>query len=433
MFNLVFESLTATVPQLHRSTRHSRPGASAAALGWSIALLAVVGAGFVATARAAIDHATLLTAQWSEVLADARGQRVYFHAWGGGDRINQYIDWVADELEARHGVQLEHVKVTDIAESIAELDAARAVGRDTDGNIDLMWVNGENFAALKHRGLLLGAFAGRLPNARLLSDSPALHSDFSEPVEDLESPWGGAQLVFIRDSAVVEDAPDSAAELLAYLKDGGRFAYPAPPDFHGTTFVKQLLLELIDDRDRLAKPVDESDFDAVTAPLWRYLDALHPLLHGKGRSWPASIELTRQMLDDGEVDLSLSFNPNDASAAVRAGQLPDTVRTHVFSAGTIGNTHYVTIPFNASAAAGAMVAANFLLSPEAQARKADPVYWGDPTVLDVAALPDAGRALFAAIDTGPWALPMTGTITLPEPHVSWTTAIEAAWLERYTD
>ena len=49
--------------------------------------------------------------------------------------------------------------------------------------------------------------------------------------------------------------------------------------------------------------------------------------------------------------------------------------------GTIGNSHFVAIPFNASAKEGALVFANFLLSPEAQARKSDPAVWGDPTVL----------------------------------------------------
>ena len=49
--------------------------------------------------------------------------------------------------------------------------------------------------------------------------------------------------------------------------------------------------------------------------------------------------------------------------------------------GTIGNTHFVAIPYNSSAKEGAQVVANFLLSPEAQARKLDPTVWGDPTVL----------------------------------------------------
>lgn len=371
---------------------------------------------------------------WTEVLAEARGQSVYFNAWGGSDRINSYLGWVGKQVKERYGVTLEHVKVADIAEVVGQLEAARLAGRDSDGNVDLMWINGENFAALKRGGLLWGAFADRLPNAALLKQSDAMQMDFSVPVDGLESPWGGAQLVFIHDTAIVPEPPRSAQALLDFVNADGRFAYPAPPAFHGTTFIKQLLIELAADVasvKALAQPVKDADFETVTAPLWSYLDQLHPLLRGNGKSWPNSGEMTRQLLDDGELDIAISFNPNEASAAVRGGQLPETVRTYVFDNGTIGNTHYVSIPWNASAAAGAMVVADFLLSAEAQARKADPEHWGEPTVLDLDKLADAERGLFEAIDLGEWSLPIGSGSVLPEPHASWAQALEEAWLERY--
>jgi len=368
---------------------------------------------------------------WDSVLKEARGQTVYFNAWGGSDRINNYLAWVAENVEAEHGVTLKHVKVGDIAEVVGQLDAAKAVGRDEEGNVDLMWVNGENFAAMKRKSLTWGAFADHLEHTGKVQSSASIKYDFSVPVEGLESPWGGAQLVFIYDTELVEAPPQSAAELLQHVKSGGRFTYPAPPAFHGTTLVKQFLHELTGARDALAKPVGEANFEEVTAPLWAYLDELHPMLRGEGRSWPNNAESTRQMLDDGEVDIALSFNPNEATAAVRGGQLPESVRTYVFEQGTIGNTHFVTIPWNANAKAGAMVVANFLISPEAQARKANPDYWGDPTVLNLDALNDKQKEAFAAIDLGPWALPIGSGTVLPEPHASWAEALEAAWIERY--
>ncbi|NND91315.1 MAG: ABC transporter substrate-binding protein [Granulosicoccus sp.] len=373
-------------------------------------------------------------AGWQEALQEARGQSVYFHAWGGSEQINRYLAWVAERVDEEYGVTLRHVKVGDIAEVVSQLQAARLVGRHDSGNVDLMWVNGENFAALKHDGLLWGDFARHLPNASLLRESPSISMDFSVPVEGLESAWGGAQLVFIHDTATVKSPPRSATALLEFVRDGGRFAYPAPPAFHGTTFVKQLLIELNAGKATsmaLYDPVTEANLEAVTAPLWAYLDELHPLMRGAGESWPVSGEMTRQLLDDGELDIAISFNPNAASAAVANGQLPDTVRTYVFDQGTIGNTHFVTIPWNARAKAGARVVANFLLSPEAQARKLDPRHWGDPTVLDLSRLRAADKAVFAGIDVGVWSLaPGSGSV-LAEPHASWTEALEAAWVERY--
>ncbi|PID62062.1 MAG: ABC transporter substrate-binding protein [Gammaproteobacteria bacterium] len=394
-------------------------------------------AGLAATAAVLLSLAVMPAqavepdSPWEEVLEEAKGQTLYFHAWGGSEPINDYIAWVGEELESRYEITLEHVPVADISEVVGQLEAAGAVGRDEDGSVDLMWVNGENFAALKRSKLLFGAFADNLPNAALLQDDESLRMDFSVPVEGLESPWGGAQLVFIHDAETLPEPPKSAAALLEFVRDGGRFDYPAPPAFHGTTLLKQLLHELAADTQPLSAPVEEADFEAVTAPLWSYLDELNPLLRGKGKVWPQSGEATRQLLDDGEVDIALSFNPNEASSAVARGLLPDTVRTYVFDGGTIGNTHYVTIPRNASARAAAMVAANFLISPEAQARKADPAFWGDPTVLDVSALDDADKALFDKIDPGVWALPIGSGSMLPEPHASWTEALEKAWQKRY--
>ena len=225
--------------------------------------------------------------QWTEVLDEARGETVYFNAWGGSERINSYLAWAAKRVEQEYGVTIEHVKVGDIAEVVGQLEAARLVGRDTGGNVDLVWVNGENFAELKRGGLLWGDFASSLPNASLLKTSESIRTDFSVPVDGLESPWGGAQLVFIYDTAYVDTPPASAAALLNFVNEGGRFAYPAPPAFHGTTFVKQLLIELTSGTDAaaaLSAPVEDADFDVVTEPLWAYLDRMHPKLRAAGKS-----------------------------------------------------------------------------------------------------------------------------------------------------
>src|SRR3546814_3993347 len=103
----------------------------------------------------------------------------------------------------------------------------------------------------------------------------------------------------------------------------------------------------------------------------------------------------RQLLDDGEVDIALSFYPSEASSAIANDLLPETARSFVLDGGTIGNTHFVAIPFNANAVEGALVVANFLMSPEAQAVKQNPEAWGDDTVLALSKLSSGQRRLFA--------------------------------------
>ena len=91
----------------------------------------------------------------------------------------------------------------------------------------------------------------------------------------------------------------------------------------------------------------------------------------------------------------------------------------------LGNVHFVAIPANAGASAGAKVVANFLLSPQAQIRKADPAVWGDPSVLDAKTLPEGdAKQLLAHTPQG---LPQV----LAEPQSAWVNALEQEWLRRY--
>jgi putative thiamine transport system substrate-binding protein len=223
-------------------------------------------------------------------------------------------------------------------------------------------------------------------------------------------------------------------ELRLWAEDHpGRFTYPAPPDFIGTTFLKQALIELAEDRSVLQSAAGEAaEFERVTAPLWRYLDALHPNLWREGEAFPASGPAQKQMLNDGALDIALSFHPPEVSALIADGQLPESARIFVLDEGTIGNTHFVAIPYNASAKAGAMVVANFLMSPEAQAKKQSSEIWGDDTVLAMDKLSAEQRQYFEDIPAGPATLsPEELGPTLLEPHPSWMTRIEEEWQARY--
>jgi putative thiamine transport system substrate-binding protein len=131
------------------------------------------------------------------------------------------------------------------------------------------------------------------------------------------------------------------------------------------------------------------------------------------------------MLADGELLMALTFNPNEPANLVAAGELPASTIAWQHAKGTIGNTHFVAIPANARAKAAAQVAADFLLSPEAQARKADLKAWGDPTVLATAKLSPDDAKMF-----GSASIKFPGP-AIPEPNGAWVPLVEAAWLEKY--
>jgi len=373
---------------------------------------------------------------WNAVLSQAKGQTVYFHAWGGEARINDYIEWAGKTVEDRFGVRVTHVKVSDTAEVVSRVLTDKAAGRSEGGKVDLVWINGENFAAMKREGLLQpAAWATKLPNYRFVdvANKPSVERDFTVPVDGLEAPWGMAKLVFFHDEARFQKPPASAASLGRWISENpGRFTYPQPPDFSGTTFLKQLLVELTPNPAALQAPATDENFPAAVAPLFAWLDAAHPNFWRSARAFPRDYGGLRQLLADGEIDIAFAFNPADASSAIANGELPDTVRSFVFPAGTLGNTHFVAIPFNAAAAAGAMVFADFLLSPEAQARKEDAAIWGDPTVLAVDKLPLEDVTRFAAVERGIATLrPEELGPVLAEPHPSWVERIETEWARRY--
>jgi len=402
------------------------------AWGWGIAALtAVLSAGSPASA------AEPDPSDWPAVLDAAEGQSVYFNAWGGSQNINDYIRWVADEVKDRFGVTLNHVKLDDTANAVAAVVAEKTAGKDDGGSVDLIWINGENFVSMQEKGLLAKGFATQLPNWRYVDTAnPSVTTDSTVPTKGQESPWGGAKMVFFVDTARsghVADMPKDTDALLKWAKaNPGQFSYPAPPDFIGSSFLKQVLIEQTDDPSVLEKPVDEATFAAVTAPLWAWLDALRPALWRGGRDYPQNYPAMKQLLADGELGIIFAFNPAEASAAIAAGELPDTVRSFVFPGGTLGNTHFVAIPYNSGSKAAAMVVADFLLSPEAQLRKEDPTYWGDPTVLAMDRLPEADRAAFETVDRGVATLaPADLGPVLREPDASWMTRIETEWKTRY--
>ncbi|MFZ8302597.1 ABC transporter substrate-binding protein, partial [Staphylococcus aureus] len=76
-----------------------------------------------------------------------------------------YIAWVAAEVERRHGVKVEHVRLRDTGEAVARVVAEKAAGRTAGGSVDLIWINGPNLASMQAQALLYGPFVDRLPNA----------------------------------------------------------------------------------------------------------------------------------------------------------------------------------------------------------------------------------------------------------------------------
>lgn len=332
-------------------------------------------------------------ADFEQVREAAEGQNVRWWIFGGDERINRYIDdEVVPAAEEQLGVDLEVVGVDDTADAVQRVISERRAG-EQEGSVDLIWLNGENFAEGKEAGLWLEDWAQQLPNAELVDfDDPTIAMDFGVPIDGQESPWSRAAFVFAHDRERTPDPPRTFPELLEYAEDNpGRITYPAPPDFTGSAFVRQAVQSLGEDE------------------AFELLAELKPLQWRGGAAYPGNEAELNQLFGNDQVDIAMSYDPNFVATAVDQGQFAESARPYLFEGGTLQNVSYVTIPANATNVEGALAVADLLLEPELQAIKADPAGLGIPTVLDLDRLDAEQRELFETTTANPYGLSDFGT------------------------
>lgn len=381
---------------------------------------------------------------WQQIEAQGSNQDVYFYAWGGDPQINAYLQWAAEQVDDKYNINLVHVKLSDTSEAVSRVLAEKSANNNDRGSVDLIWINGANFATMSENSLLLKQWANKLPNFALTDpkNNPTVNFDFGVPTNGMEAPWGQASLTFYYDSLSTNKPPATLNQLINWTaQNPGRFSYPKPPDFLGMSFLKYALVMLQEQHDaktgknikaQLNLPATEQNTDIILAPLWTFLDDLHPTLWRKGEQFVQTGAHMRRLVDDTELSLAFTFSAPEVPAAVQRYDLPESIRSYAMSDGSLSNTHFVAIPYNASHPQAAQLVANFLMSPEAQAKKQTPDIWGDKTVLVPSTLNPEQQALFKDNKPHPSALPFDSIKrTVSEPHPSWVDAIMQGWQARY--
>ncbi len=312
--------------------------------------------------------------EWDSVLEAARGSTVTWYLWGGSESINAFVDTVYGKpLKERYDITLQRVPLSDTVEAVNQVLSEKEAGRDP-GAVDLIWINGENFASLKQAEMLYGGWPRLLPNGALVNwDNAAVNLDFGEPVEGLESPWSSAQFQFIYDSARMDasELPRSYAALAEWAcAHPGRFTYiaPGPGGFQGTRFIKGALFELSGGAEQWLV-YDEALWEQWAPVLWEYLNELKPCLWREGESYPPDENALHSLFANQEVDFSITQAIAGAGPLIEQGLLPPTARAFVFDDYMIGDFNYVAIPSNAPNKAAALVLANLILEPALQAEQ----------------------------------------------------------------
>jgi len=372
-----------------------------------------------------------LEKDFSAARAAAEGSTVRFYMWGGSAQINEWVDtYLAGEVREKYGITLVRVPM-DASVFVNKLLTEKAAGREK-GTIDLLWINGENFKACREAEALFGPYAEKLPNYNQYVDKELAAYDFGFPVEGYETPYGKAQFVFEFDPERDNGRPGSFAELEQWVKEHpGKFTYPQPPDFTGSAFIRQAFYAVTGGVDQYLKGWDQELFERNAPKLWEYLNRLEPYLWQGGQSYPKDVAALDTLFARGEVDINMSYHPMHAQNKIMEGLYPESVRTFVMKEGAIFNLHFNAIPFNASNKAGAMVVANFLMSPEAQLSKLRPENWGDFPGIDVSRLSQEQREAFEKVDLGEATLgaEVLSNAAVPEVAAEYVEALEKGWEE----
>jgi len=335
-------------------------------------------------------------ASWEEIEQKGRGQNVTMAMWQGDPYINAYMkDYVIPALKEQYGITLNIVGAQGnaiVSALMTEMEAG-----DGASAYDMMWINGETFYQLRQIDALHGPFVDRLPNAQYVDfGNRFINTDFQQPVDGYESPWGNVQLAIIYDTTRVPNPPRTMAALEEYVRaHPGKFTFDN--SFTGMTFLKCLLVDLAGGEKVLAGKFNEDNYRKYSVMLWEYLNRIKPYFWKQGNSFPEGVAQLHQMFASGEIDFTMSNNDGDVDNKILQGLFPETARAYVLDKGTIQNTHFIGIARHAAHPEGAMVVANFLISPEAQLRKLDPHVWGDGTVLDIAKLPAEWQERFASV------------------------------------
>lgn len=327
--------------------------------------------------RPTADSAISEPASFAEAEQTAKGKTVSFYGFGGSEKANQWVDEViAPKMKEKYDIKLKRVPM-DINDILTKLLNEKEAQAET-GDIDVIWINGENFYTAKQANLLYGPVTERVPNVEKLMavDSHEFNYDFGVEIEGYEVPYGTAQLVFAGDQANFSKGfPKSAQALLAYAKENpGKLTYTAPPEFTGSAFVRNIICEVIGFEALNQAPAEKEALHQVIKPGLDYLNELKPFLWQKGATYPATTAELDQLFAANQVHLTYSYSQMHVAEKRQDQEFKESVESFVFDQGTITNQNYLAIAANSAGKDAAIVLINEMISEEAQLAKASAKY-----------------------------------------------------------
>ncbi|MEG0068215.1 ABC transporter substrate-binding protein [Cetobacterium sp.] len=323
-------------------------------------------------------------------------KEVNIYMWGGSKEINTFMDdVVTPKVKEKDDITLKRVPIVDIKDIVNKLIIEKQAGKK-DGVIDVLWLNGENFKALKDANVLEENILAKVSNKSLLKESTTV-KDFGEDINGLEVPFGEAQFNFIYNTKKGGVPFINWETLTTYVKENpGRFTYPNASNFTGSAFVRNIAIDMLgyENIQNMSPAELKTQLDIV----WNYLNEIEPYLWRKGETYPESEGKLDLLYSTDEVDVTMGYTVNKVNSKIDSGDYPNTSESFLLEKGTLFNNHYLAIPNNSKNKENALKVINALISPEIQILKQEPKNWGDFTVLDINKLNTEDKKAFEELN-----------------------------------
>lgn len=343
---------------------------------------------------------------WQQIEQQAKGTTIVMNMYQGDKRANRYMsEYVVPALRKRYGILLKIVGGQG-KEIVNNIMSEKEVGKEK-GQIDLCWINGETFYQLREIDGLFGPYTERLPNSRYINyEDPIIKYDFQQDIAGYETPWGKAFFYVIGDTAKIKELPVSMQAFEQYWKaNPGKFTLSL--DFLGMTLLKSWLVELAGGITELDGAFNHVKYEKYAGRLWDFINRNKKYFWKNGETFPAGNTSISQMYSNGELNFTFAFGLAEIDRKVEEGLFPASSKGFILKAGCVQNTSYLGIPFNSANKAAAMVACNFLISPEAQIHKADVKKWGSAPVFERSRLEKKWQDSYDSLPRLKYALPET--------------------------
>ena len=375
---------------------------------------------------------------WEGVVNQAKGTTVNFFTCGGCPKYNIWIDsYLTPQLKTLYNINLVRKPITgptSVALQLVEDQIALKPGA-SNVSVDLIWLNLENFARLRNppsggSSNAYGPWAMKIPSAGNFDfSSPPITFDGGLPTAGYEFPYDGAQCVFIYNGNKVASEADLK---LIHTVDGlkawitanpGKFTYAAPAmdasgatgDYTGSAFIRHVFYTLAAPYTDFLTTADTTALYNARAPkFFQFLRDIEPALYsaafdssfvGRTHSYPKNNSIVDTLFGRQATYLTISYTPSYAADMVAKKAWDAAVvnpQAYVLTGGTLANTNFVAIPVTSKNKLGAVVAANFLGSPQANYYRA--LTLGALPVVDLQAeafTTGGWQAAFDTIDRSP--------------------------------